>query len=74
MHPFWKGFLAGLLFGAAVALLLSPGKGEENRALLRQRFQEAQEAARKAAREQEEALRARYRRIIGAPAEGPKKA
>ncbi|MGB9723228.1 MAG: YtxH domain-containing protein [Chloroflexia bacterium] len=66
MHPFWKGFLAGLLVGAAVALLLSPGKGEENRALLRQRFQEAREAARQAAQKQEEALRARYLHAIGA--------
>jgi|YNPNPStandDraft_1061719.scaffolds.fasta_scaffold38995_4 gas vesicle protein len=66
MHPFWKGFLAGLFVGAAAALLLSPGKGEENRARLRQRLQEAREAARQAAREREEALRARYRRTIGA--------
>lgn len=74
MPSFWKGFLAGLFFGAAVAFILSPGTGKENRALLQQRFQEAQEAARKAAREQEEALRARYRHIIGAPAEGQEKA
>lgn len=74
MPPFWKGFLTGLLFGAAVAILLSPGTGKENRTLLRQRFQEARDAARKAAREQEEALRARYRQIIGAPAEDQEKA
>ncbi len=73
MPPFWKGFLAGLLVGAVAALLLSPGTGEENRSLLRQRLQEAQEAARKAAREQEKALRARYRYIVGAPAEGQEK-
>ncbi len=74
MPPFWKGFLAGLIIGAAVALLVSPGTGEENRALLRQRLQEAREAARQAARQREDALRARYRSLVGAQAEGQEKA
>ncbi len=71
MHPFWKGFLPGLLAGAAVGLLLAPRRGQETRALVRLRFQEAVTAGREAAQEQENLLRARFRRRIAAQPEEP---
>ena len=67
MRYFLYGFVPGLFVGAAVALLLSPGKGAENRAAVRQRFQDSLEAARESGRSQEARLRAQYRRHIGAP-------
>ncbi len=67
MRYFLYGFVPGLFVGAAVALLLSPGKGPENRAAVRRRLHDSREAAREAGRAQEERLRAHYRRRIGAP-------
>jgi len=68
MHPFLKGLLVGLAVGAAVGLLMAPHKGAENRELVRQRFQQAVESGQKAAQEQDERLRARFRQHIS-PAE-----
>jgi gas vesicle protein len=65
MHSFLKGFLVGLCASAAVALLLSPRKGAENRDLVRQRVQQALEAGRQAALEQDGRLRGRFRQAIG---------
>ena len=65
MHPFLKGFIVGLCAGAAVALLLSPRKGTENRDFVRQRVQRALEAGKQAASEQDERLRAHFRQVIG---------
>lgn len=62
MHPFWKGFIPGLAVGVAVALLVSPGRGRENRDFIRRRLAVALEAGREAARAEEARLRARYRR------------
>ncbi len=65
MHPFLKGLLVGLALGAAVGLLMSPHKGAENRDMVHQRFQQAVAAGKKAALEQDERLRARFRQEIG---------
>lgn len=65
MHPFFKGFLPGLFVGAAIGLLLSPHKGQENREFVRLRIREAVEAGRRAAQEQDEHLRTRFRQTIG---------
>jgi gas vesicle protein len=67
MRYFLYGFVPGLFVGAAVALLLSPGKGPENREFVRRRFQDAVESGRESGRAQEAQLRAQYRRNIGAP-------
>lgn len=64
MHPFWRGFFPGLVVGMAIALLLAPASGEENRAAVRQRFAAALDAGRQAARAEEARLRARYRRNV----------
>ena len=64
MHPFLKGLLVGLAVGAAVGLLITPRKGKENREFVRQRIQQAQEAAKKATQDQEELLRTRFRTKI----------
>ena len=64
MHPFLKGFLVGLAAGAAAGLLLTPRKGMENRAWVRQRVQLAVETGQKAAQDQEERLRARFHESI----------
>jgi|YelNatPaOPRAMG01_1025707.scaffolds.fasta_scaffold97037_1 gas vesicle protein len=69
MASFGKGFLLGLFFGAALALLLSPGSGSENRALARERLRAALEAGREAARQEEMRLRRLYRRSVGATEE-----
>ncbi|MGC8874525.1 MAG: hypothetical protein ACP5SI_08795 [Chloroflexia bacterium] len=65
MASFGKGFLIGLLCGAALALLLSPGTGAENRACARERLRAALEAGREAARHEEARLRRLYRSSIG---------
>ena len=65
MYPFFRGFLVGLAVGAAVGLLMSPHKGVENRALARRQFEQAVAAGQKAAQEQDERLRARFRQQIG---------
>jgi len=69
MVSFAKGFLIGLLCGAAAALLLSPETGSENRARVQRRLGEALQAGRQAARNQEQRMRAHYRRSIGAASE-----
>jgi gas vesicle protein len=65
MHPFLKGFLVGLALGAAAGLLMTPHKGPENRDSVRQRFQQAVAAGKKAAQEQDDLLRTRFRERIG---------
>jgi len=67
MHPFWKGFIPGVAVGVAVALLISPGRGQENRDFVRRRLAVALEAGREAARAEEARLRARYRRATSLP-------
>lgn len=37
---FWMGLLLGILVGAAVALVLTPTSGEENRARLAEKVEE----------------------------------
>jgi len=69
MPRFAKGFLVGLLCGAAAALLLTPRSGVENRALVSRRLREALEAGLRASEKQEQRMRARYRRSIGAAGE-----
>jgi len=64
MHPFLKGLVVGILTGAAVGLLVAPGKGTENREFVRLRVQQALAAGRQAAQEQDQHLRARFRQTI----------
>lgn len=65
MHPFFKGLIVGLLVGAAVGLFVTPRSGVENREFVRRRLQYAQEVGRRAARQQDERLRSRFRQAIG---------
>jgi gas vesicle protein len=37
---FWMGLVLGIFIGAAVALILTPASGEENRARLAEKVQE----------------------------------
>ena len=64
---FVAGFLMGGVAGAALALLLAPGRGDENRELLRERSIElrtrAEEAAARA-REEADELLARSKTIL----------
>ena len=49
-------FMAGLAVGAAVALLVAPGSGEETRELLSERAKEGKERLAEAARRGREAM------------------
>jgi len=49
LGDFLTGFIAGAVVGAAAALILSPGSGDDLRHLLRASFREATNRARDAA-------------------------
>ncbi len=65
MRHLVKGFFCGFVCGAVAGWLLSPGRDEQGRSLLRQRVGEAIQAARQARLEHQERLLARYRQGIG---------
>ncbi len=62
---FIGGVTAGLLTGAAIALLLTPDSGKGLQANLRQRLEAVREEARRAAAEQRAALEAELARLRG---------
>jgi len=69
MRAFIQGFVPGLFVGAVVALLLTPRKGAETRAIVSQHIQDALEAGRQATQERAAELRARYRQATETSAE-----
>jgi gas vesicle protein len=52
---FWMGLVLGIFIGGAVALVLTPGSGEENRAMLMDKAQETIEKAQETVEQKVEA-------------------